>query len=472
MTRLPRRCFLRGGAGALIALPWLDAMPTARAASAPRRRFVGFFTTNGTVPEHFWPLPAGTAAPPLTAAPRPHYTTGIDAQELSDFVLPYTLEPLAPHRKDLLTVEGLDRVDNGHGNYGSILTGWPILGKGEVGVGTSVDQELARHLGKETRLPSLQLGVQVGEQGRTLGNVSWYDTGRPAPAENLPHVVFAKLFGGVTMDAALAEALRREQRSVLDAARAQIHELQQRLGAADRSTLEHHLESLRAIEKQLGELPASGQCGAPTAAEASLLAGKRPGERGMHAQATVKLQLDLLAAALACDQTRVVTLQIGNEACNMPHPWLGVTTGFHNLSHSADSNLTAMKQIADINRWYMSQLAYLVGRLKATPDREGRSVFDNTLVFWSVGLTKGNLHTARNMPILMLGSAGGALRTGRAVRIGRDRSTYRPNMFQPPTGRCHGDLLVTLLHAFGIPAATFGDPKKFKAPLDAELLAP
>jgi hypothetical protein len=157
---------------------------------------------------------------------------------------------------------------------------------------------------------------------------------------------------------------------------------------------------------------------------------------------TVELQMDVMAAAFACDLTRVGSLQWTNSVGNIPFGFIGVPDRHHDLSHEGDSNTDAVNNLVEINRWYAERFAGMMERLARIPEGDG-TVLDNTVIVWVNELGKGNSHTRNDMPFVLGGSAGGALRTGRFLRYDRP----------------HNDLWLTMLRAFGIEDESFGDTR-------------
>ena len=163
------------------------------------------------------------------------------------------------------------------------------------------------------------------------------------------------------------------------------------------------------------------------------------------------LQMDLLALALACDLTRVASLQWSRSVSQVRFTWLGINESHHELSHLSDDDTVAQNKLVQINTWYAKQVAYLTGKLAATTDVDGKRLLDSCLILSCNELGKGNAHSRKNAPYVLLGSAGGALSTGRFLSYAGD----------PP----HNNLLTSLLVAMGIPATTFGKDDWCTGPL-------
>ena len=169
------------------------------------------------------------------------------------------------------------------------------------------------------------------------------------------------------------------------------------------------------------------------------------------------LQMDLLTMALACDLTRVASLQWSRSVSQTRFTWLDITEGHHDLSHRADTDADAVNKLTQINTWYAQQIAGLIARLKATPDASGGTLFDNTLLLWCNELAKGNTHSRQDAPYVLAGNAGGALRTGRFL-------SYEGQ------GLPHNNLLVSMLNAMDVPDTTLRQGRLVHRPADRPLV--
>jgi hypothetical protein len=436
---LKRRALLRGALGAAIGLPWLEAMAPRRAGARTTaiRRFVAMFTPNGTLPSLWAPSGGET-----------------------DFALSTILEPLAEHRDDLVIVRGLDQQGGGgdahQSGIGGALTGshlnsGPFSGaQGSAGwaAGQSVDQRIADVIGNETKLPSLELGVQVGAADN-FGRLCYRAENQPLPPEDDPAAVYARVFAELHTDPAVLAEQRSRRQSILDSVLGEYARVQAELGSADRQRLEAHVDAVRELEVRLTRQATLGgsSCEDPVIEPVDARANDSYPEVGA-------LQTDLMAMAFACDVTRVASLQWSRSVSQTRFTWLGIEEGHHDLSHLGDDDLAGIDKITRIERWYAGELASLIGKLKAIPEGDG-SVFDSTLILWVNELGKGNTHSRKDAPYVLAGSAAGALATGRYLRFDADRP--------------HNDLLVSLLQAMGLPDTTFGNPDWCTGPLSGLL---
>jgi hypothetical protein len=427
--RLSRRAFLRG-AGASLALPWLDAMLPAlgRSAPPPVLRALFVFAPNGKKMDEWTPKEAGALGE-----------------------LPYLLEPLLPMREHLLVLSGL-ALDgarahgDGPGDHaraaGAFLTCMhpKKTGGADIRAGTSIDQVLARHWEAATRLPSLELGM---EPGRAAGicdsgyscaythHVAWRDPTTPLAKQTNPRDVFEGLFGDPEVLLGDEQALRRRARrqSVLDAARDDARRLQQQLGEGDRERLDGYLTAVRELEKRLQR----ADHGPKVAVPAGLLAPADFPER-------LDLMYALIALAFETDSTRAVTFMLGNAGSNLSYPFLDVANGHHALSHHGrkPENLEGIRRI---NRFHVERLAAFLGRLRAT-NSGSSSLLDQCIVVYGSGIGDGDRHNHNDLPILVAGHGGG-------WPMGRHLASRRDTPL--------ANLYLSILGRAGVEATRFGD---------------
>lgn len=430
MTPLSRRRFL-GGAGTLVALPFLEAFaPRKRALAsgpeAPPVRLLVYFVPNGI---H---MPAWT---PATAG--------------KDWETTPILAPVEPFREDLLLLTGLvnpvvlaDDAPHTHAG-GSMLSDVPIVkhAGGQVTGGVSFDQVAAQALAGATRYPSLEVGADEGtagfcEEGYScayLQSIAWAGPKLPLPPIHDPKLLFDHLFAGWDPAATAQEVAWRkaEKKSVLDLVLAQAKGLGASLGTADRLRMEQYQDGVAALEKALLALPpdAGPMCVDPEAP---------PTAYGLEQR--VSVLTDLMVLALQCDQTRVVTFMLENEFGSRYYDFLGVGGDHHGLTHHF-GNEEKIADVVTIDTWEVSRLALLLERLKAVPEGDG-TLLDHTAVLFTASMSNGNTHSVADLPVLLAGRAGGAIDPGRHVRY--DDAPSRANLY------------VSLLHALGVPVETFG----------------
>jgi hypothetical protein len=457
---ISRRTVLRG-AGALLALPWLEALaPLGALARAPAGRpplRLGIFSvTGGTVLESWAPKEAG----PLTK-------------------LPSILRPLEFARDDLLVISGLSQSGrsenlNAHEHCACThLTGAPLVKRegGKLFAGVSVDQAAARVVGDETFLPSL-------EMGRNSNQYSFRGREVVVPYEQNPRLIFDRMFRGrkpvvpnwARRTAAPAEKGRQDptdslDQSVIDLVLDQAKELRRELGRGDQQKLDTYLDSVRSVEKRIafvearrrqevrdlaspgpskplapGNLPADGNA----FWKMVRLMDHDPEAHGEY----IRLLADLMILAFQTDTTRVVTVAAGSDDCMFPGV---VTVGYerhcHTLEHQGnagnpeDADPISREALRQVHAWYTGLFAEMIRKMKAI-DEGGTSLLDNSLILYTSYMADGG-HGRDHYPVLLAGRAGGTLRTGRHLVF--------------PKKAPVANLYVEMLDRMGVPTETFGD---------------
>ncbi len=404
-NRTSRRHFLRG-AGVALALPWLESAPLlaqdGRAslpanANKPPIRFASVYFSNGVEPAHWWARGQGK-----------DMEFGLGAQ------------PLASIREEIIFLRGLYHQKafvstSPHLGRMNLLSGATVsLDPNEIRVGTSFDQVLAQRIGDRTPTPSLALGIEPNElrleDGLSMiygSNISWVSPTKPATKEIYPARAFDQLVG---------DGKGRElDRSILDVVLADARSLRQKVGAADRRKLDEYLESIRDIEKRIDHAASEGRLEGwrPTLEQPNI---PRPADDApQNVPEHMKLMLDLIVLAFQMDKTRVVTLMLNNDLSQMNFGFIeGVRGALHlDLTHNGKApELEAM--YLKTNQFHVERFTYLVKRLKEI-DEGGTSLLDNSILMLASSLFDGDAHSADQLPIVLAGRAGGALRTGRVL---------------------------------------------------------
>ena len=427
-SALPRRTFLRG-MGATLALPLLDAMVPALSAQA--RVVAGSVRRLGYVY-----IPMGMNAAAWTPE-------GDGTLQLSPSLL--SLTPVIDH---VTVLSGLE-LRNAYttGNHASSNCAFLSCSKArrtegsDYLLGTTVDQIAAQAIGKDTPLPSLEIGTdllaQVGncDNGYACAyqnNLSWSSATTPLPTEADPRVVFERLFGdGGGPDQRRAEL--RKSGSILDWMTADLARLRRELGPGDRTRVGQYLDSVREVERRIQR--------AEQADAASLPELARPASVPAVWEDHVRLMFDLQVLALQADATRVITFQLARETSTRTYPHIGVPEPHHPVSHHVNDPEKLLK-LAKINAHHVSLFAYLVEKLAATPDGDG-SLLDHTLYLLGSGMGNPDVHDHSNLPIVVAGGRGARFKGGRHIR------------FNTPTPLAN--LHLTLLDKVGVHLDTFVD---------------
>jgi hypothetical protein len=422
---LPRRTFLRG-LGVTVALPFLDAMvPALSAAAKPAIRLGFVYIPNGTI-QPMW-VPA---------------TTG------RNFELSPILSPLAPVRDHITVLSGLahrqaDNLGDGNGDHARgtavWLTGVHAWDRGRGGVdgvrlATSADQIAAQVIGRETRLPSLELSLesptQIGcdsEDCFFSNTISWKSPTTPLPMEPHPRMVFERLFGQASTPAQRRARMRKTS-NILDSVLEEVAGLQRTLGAGDRAKLTEYLEAVNEIEERIQRTEQAG-------VSAGLALPTRPDDIPESFEEYVKLMFDLQVLAYQADITRVITLLMGRETSPRTFEQIGVPEQHHSCSHHID-NPDLMARKAKIDQYHIALFGQFVEKLKATQDGDG-NLLDHSMILYGGGLGNGNLHDHVNLPVLVAGRGAGTL--GGGVHINYPDNTPMAN------------LLLTMLDKAGVP---------------------
>jgi hypothetical protein len=462
--RFTRRNLLRGGLAATAAIPLLNARRAQGDDAAPVRLVV-MHTPNGTRNSLFWPTGSET-----------------------DFKLNTITAPLEPYKSKLTFLKGIrlnDSLQNGAlgGTLGSehargtggMLTARPLnAGKEFVsfgnttsgwGSGQSLDQYLAQKLAPPTTFKSLQLGVHVRDT-EVRARISYTASNQPVPPREDPKDVFKSLFGGMmaspTPDGMADPALERlwaQRKSVFDLSNAETQRLMGLVGSEDRKMLDAHLTAMRDVEARLVGTPGTSGMGGPGASCTPPTLGDFDlGVDEQYLQAG-RAQMDLAAAALACDQTRILTFQWSYSESEHLFQFLkvnsaGINGNHHAISHDFSSSGTNYLAYNAIQTWYAEQVAYFLGKLDSYQEGD-RTLLDNTIVLWTSEIGESTQHDLTMMPYVLAGSAGGKLKAGRYL----DFSSARKD---------NNQLLVSLGQAMGESALTsFGDPSGATGPLSA-----
>jgi hypothetical protein len=436
---LSRRTFIRG-VGVSLSLPFLESMvpaqtPLARTAANPQIRLGLCFMPHGAVMANWTPAEEG-------------------ALKLSPI-----LSPLEPHKNHVVVISNLEHKmagPQGPGDNGGDHTRCPAVylngvhpkrtDGADIFAGTTIDQMAAQKIGQSTLLPSLELAIEdysglvgscdVGFSCTYMNTMSWRTPTTPLPMEINPRVVFDRMFGdGATAE----ERLRRieTQRSILDAVTGQIRRLQGGLGSNDRNRVAEYLDTVREIERriQLSEKQSKSALAVPASPSGI------PDEWEEH----TKLMFDLMAIAFQADITRISTFMMAREVSYRTFPKIGISEAFHPASHH-QNNPGRLEALTKIQTYHVTFLAYLLDRLKNTPDGDG-TLLDHSLVLYGGAMSNSNVHNHAPLPILVAGGAAGRMKGGRHLKY--------------PENTPMANLLMTILDKAGIPQESVGDSTGF-----------
>ncbi len=427
-----RRTLLRGAGGVAIALPFLEAMSPRQAhAQALPKRMLTFVNENGVVGSAWFP------------------TGGV-----KDFKLNTIHKPLEPWRENLILFDGLDQMARGGTAHMrgkcACLTGQPNNGGRAAGI--SIDQAVANHISAGTRIKSVEASVAIN--GNFRDAVFHSGPGQMIPPEDDPSKVFARLFsagvpapaGGAGANPAANEEfarLRARRKSILDHAMVEYQRMASVVGGGDKQRLDRHMEVIRQVEKGLGN---AGMAGA--AAQGCKMPGPPASDSFVT---TTKSHLDMLVMALACDITRVASMQW--RSSDTSFTWAGVNGGHHNISHQ-QGGAGADASLVKIMDWFSQQAAYVLGQLKSF-EEPGGSLLDRTLFLWVNELATGS-HKLNRAPYV-LASGKMPLPDGKTLETGR--------FLKFPGGTPHTGLLTVVGKIMGLPINNFGANEWQRGPL-------
>ncbi len=428
---LPRRTFLKA-AGVTMALPLLESMVPAQTlmrktagTGVTRAGFV--YVPHGAIMDQWTPVSEGTG-----------------------WEFTRVLKPLEPYRDHLNVVSGLGhRAADSTAVHSLSPTTWlsGVRPKPTQGVdalaGITADQVLAREIGQDSLLPSMELAIEdasglIGACDRDYGciymnTLSWRTPTTPMPMEINPRKVFERMFGqGGTPQQRVAR--RIEDQSILDAIQGEAKSLQLQLGAQDKNTLNEYLENVREIERRIER--ASSQ-----SSDASLVLPDAPAGIPYAYEDHVGLMFDLLAIAYQANITRVSTFMMAREVSNRTYPQVGVPDGHHATSHH-QNRADKIEKLVKIQGFHLTLFSKFLEKLKTTPDGDG-SLLDHSVILYGSNMSNSNAHNHFPLPNLLIGGGQGRLQGGRHLK-------YEDHT--PMT-----NLLVSMMDKVGVEVESLGD---------------
>jgi hypothetical protein len=425
--QLTRRAMLRG-LGVTMALPWMESLRVWGDGPRPRQggsqaplRFAALFSGNGFHSKEWWARGEGK---------------GMELGKV--------LAPLGDFREQTLFIRGLYNAEALKGNIhssqtGNLLSGAPLASGGEIRSGTSIDQLLAQRYGRETKVPSLVLGCEKSNPSVHKNysmiyssHISWSSPTTPTPLEVYPALAFDRLFKD--------EAGAGDQ-SVLDAVLTDAKDLRRNISRRDQQKLDEYLDSVREVEQRIANAGKRGELQGwrPTLEKPNIPRPPEgiPQDIGEH----MRLMCDLLVLAFQTDTTRFCSLKLNNDHSSLRFPNLGVDYMIHHLlSHSDTADWLK------VNQFFVEQIAYIARKMAAVQEGE-RTLLDNSVLLYCSSMLTGN-HEARELPVVLLGGAGGKIKGGRAL-------DYRE---KPERQMCR--LYLSLMDKFGVRMDRFGDAAK------------
>jgi hypothetical protein len=417
-----------------MALPWMESLPVwgeeakpaAGGSEAPVRLAV-LFAGNGFHSKEWWADGSG-----------------------AEMKLGKVLEPIAGFREKLLFVKGLYNEQARKGNIhssqtGNLLSGAPLASGGDIRSGTSVDQMLAQTYGRATKVPSLVLGCEksnpsVHKNYSMLysSHISWSSPTTPTPLELYPALAFDRLF---------KEGTEKGDESVLDAVIEEAGNLRRRISTSDRRKLDEYLDSVRDVEQRIATAGQRGELQGwkPTLAKPDM--PRPPDGIPQDIAEHMRLMCDILVLAFQTDTTRIVTLKLNNDHSALRFPNLSRTDNpaqgidymiHHLLSHSDGADWLK------VNQFFMEQMAHVARRLDAI-DEGGRTALDNSMIMMCSSMMAGAKHDNDQLPVAVLGRAGGRLESGRVLDYSKTENRQMCRLY------------LSMLDKMGVHEKSFGD---------------
>jgi hypothetical protein len=413
------------GLGVTMALPWMESVRVwgdtkkgAKKASEAPVRMAILFSGCGYHTKEWWAKGEG-----------------------KDMQLGKVLAPLNDFREKMVFIRGLYNKEALKGNIhssqtGNLLSGAPLASGGRIQSGTSVDQYVAQRIGRQTKVPSLVLGCEKANPGvhknyslLYSSHISWSSPNTPTPLEVYPALAFDRLFKDKT---------QAGDQSVLDAVLGDAKDLRRNISRLDQQKLDEYLNSVREVEQRIESAGARGELQGwrPTLAKPNM-----PRPKDGYPQDIVehmRLMSDLLVLAFQTDTTRICTLKLNNDHGTLRFPHIGVDYMIHHLLSHTD-NADWLK----VNQFFLEQMAYIARRLDGI--QEGpRTALDNTMLMLCSSMLTGH-HNATQLPVVMLGGAGGRIKGGRNLDYLKNPNRQMSRLF------------MSMMDKMNVRPKTFGD---------------
>ncbi len=419
-----RRTMLRG-LGVTMALPWMESVAVwgdqdvrKGVSSEAPTRFAVLFAGNGFHSKEWWAKGSG-----------------------SNMELGRVLTPLSDLCEKTTFIRGLYNAEALKGNIhssqtGNLLSGAPLASGGEIRSGTSIDQYLAQTYGRSTKVPSLVLGCEKSNPSVHKNysmiyssHISWSSPTTPTPLELYPALAFDRLF---------KDSAQKGDKSVLDSILEDASSLRRSISTSDQRKLDEYLDSVRDVEQRIERAGSRGELQGwrPTLERPNIdrPADGIPQDVGEH----MRLMCDILVLGFQTDTTRIATLKLNNDHSSMRFPKLGVDYMIHHLLSHSDT-----EDWLKVNQFFVEQLAYIAKRLDSIQEGE-RTALDNSILMFCSSMLTGS-HDASNLPVVLVGRAGGKVGTGRVLDYSGQEKRQMCRLY------------LSLLDKVGVEVHSFGD---------------
>jgi len=406
MKTSSRRNFLRGAGGTVLSLPWLESFSAGNSVTSPPQRLAFFYVPIGVVRRGFFPGEGDAEIPKFIGdlkeiVKKQEIPAGVHPLELTP-----TLKPLEKMREKVTLVTGLDRTfqigTDVHAQCASCFlssappfsiksSAWPL--------DRTLDHLVADHIGEETPFRTLELSCNSHSDNKEsiyFDNISWYGTGHVAPSIRDPRKAYQRMFGTQEIDA---------YRNITDLVLEDARSMQRELTYTDKQKFGEYFDSLRSSEEQMDKLE-------KMKGELAKVTLEEPPDAYLPRGEYIRLMGDLMVVALETGLTRVASLMIGPERWDTPFKFESLfdkPMSHHKMSHNQKEFIEQLKQV---DRFHMEQFAYVLEKMDGIVEADGSSLLDNTLMTYGSGLGDGATHQYTDLPIIVAGSGGGALKTG------------------------------------------------------------
>ena len=427
-----------------MALPFLSSLARGKATDfLPNKKLVMMYIPNGILRRYFFPGEEDAILP--------GFVGGFNADKIKDqkrlvnkpgiYPLEFTstMRPLEKHREDISMVTGLDRSfkhgQDVHAQGASCyLTSVSPEQAAEKGMrypnGRSLDQVIGDQVGHTSVFNTLEIscnGFTAGKEDIYFDNISWYGPGKIAPSIKNPRKLYDRLF--------MADSFRNHVQNVTDLILADTKSLARRLGGSDRETLDGFVSMVRDIEKRIEKLEKLVQS----------VDLKQPTNEVLPRGEYIRLQADLMLAALQMGITNVSTFMIGPErwdASLMYEDVFPKPVQHHNMTHNQKKEEVA-KELQKIDIFHLEQFSYVISRMKELKEANGTNLFDNSLITYGAGLGDGATHQYFDLPMIVAGKGQGQVKQGRFIKC--------------KSGTLNSNLWLTLANLMGLELDSFAD---------------
>ena len=454
MTHTSRRAFLHGLGGAALSLPWLESLGLAAANQKPAQRAAFFYVPIGVVRRGFFPGEADGPIPQFTSDRKALGNSARIPVGVHPLTLTPTLQSLEKVKDKVTLITGMDRTfqpgTDVHAQCASCFltsAGTFTVKQSPYPQARTLDHILGEQLGANTPFRTLEFSSNSHKDNKEsihFDNVSWYGTGHVAPSMRDPRKAYRRLFGTHEL-----QAYHNITDLVLEDARS----LKRQLGYADQQKFSEYFDSIRSIEKQIGRLE-------KMKSELTKVNLAEPVEAHLPRGEYIRVIGDLMVVALQTGLTNVATFMVGPERWNTPYLFESLfdkPRSHHGMSHNQGKHI---KDLLKVDRFHVAQFAYLVEKMEKIKEANGSSLLDNTIFTYGSGLGDGATHQYSALPIVVAGSGGGKLITGKHLNLTETSGPVpkkNGKYVQPKQGRPLANLWLTQAKALGLKLNRFAE---------------